>query len=100
MLGYISPTITSSIEEFLDQPIFLNPQTKLDFCSNNPYFCVPSKNVSDKFTSMVGIKDLCRFLQPGLISSMTFEKELGLSNDNHEIMYKLIMDLIVKTGST
>ena len=38
--------------------------------------------------------DLCRFLQPGLISSMTFEEKLGLSNVNHKIMYKLILYLI------
>ena len=40
------------------------------------------------------IKDLCRFLQPGLISSMTFEEKLGLSNVNHKIIYKLILYLI------
>ena len=27
-----------SIEEILDQPLFLNPHTKLDFNSDNPYF--------------------------------------------------------------
>ena len=39
MLGYISP-ITNYIEEFLDQPIFINQHTKLVFCSNNPFFIV------------------------------------------------------------
>ena len=38
--------------------------------------------------------DLCRFLQPGLITSMTFEKKLDLSNVKHERMYKLIMGLV------
>ena len=52
------------IEEFFDRPIFLNPHTKLDFCSNNP-LCVPPKSIQDKFTL---IRELCRFLQPGLIS--------------------------------
>ena len=27
-----------SVEEILDQPIFLNLHTKLDFNSDNPYF--------------------------------------------------------------
>ena len=31
------PTPTS-IEEILDQPLFLNPHTKLDFNSDNPNF--------------------------------------------------------------
>ena len=38
--------------------------------------------------------DLCRFLQPGLISSMTFEEKLGLSNVNHKTIHKLILYLI------
>ena len=54
------PTPTS-IEEILDQPLFLNPHTKLDFNSDNPYFyCIPPKNISDKFTT---IRETCRFLQ-------------------------------------
>ena len=41
----------ASIEEILDQPIFLNSHTKLDFSSNKPYFyCFPPTNISDKFT--------------------------------------------------
>ena len=32
---FATPT---SIEEILGQPLFLNPHTKLDFSSNNPYF--------------------------------------------------------------
>ena len=39
------------------------------------------------------IRDLFRFLQPGLISSMTFEEKIGLSNVNHEIIYKLVLYL-------
>ena len=49
MLAYISP-ITTYIEEFLDQSIFLSQHTKLQI-----YL----------------IRELCRFLQPRLIS-MTF----------------------------
>ena len=30
--------IPASIEEVLDQPLFLNPHTKLDLNLNNPYF--------------------------------------------------------------
>ena len=44
------PTLTS-VEEILDQPIFLNPHTKPDFSSGNPYFyCSPPNNISDNFT--------------------------------------------------
>ena len=44
------PTLTSA-EEILDQPIFLNPHTKLDFSFGNPYFyCIPPWNISDNFT--------------------------------------------------
>ena len=78
MLGCISPTITAWIEEFLDQPVFL----------------VSHPKIFRRSLQLIGIRDLCRFLQPSLISSMTFEKELGLSNVNHKIMYKVIMELI------
>ena len=44
------PTLTS-VEEILDQPIFLNLHTKLDFSSGNPYFySIPPRNISDNFT--------------------------------------------------
>ena len=44
-------TIPKHIEEILEQPIFLNPHTKLNFSSNNPYFySIPTKNITDKFT--------------------------------------------------
>ena len=50
MLGYIFP-ITNYIEEFLDELIFINQYTKLDFRSNNPlFYCNPPKSISDKFT--------------------------------------------------
>ena len=49
-----------SIEEILDQPLSLNPHTKLDFNSNNPYFyCIPPNNISDKLNT---ITDICKFL--------------------------------------
>ena len=84
----------TSIEEILDQPIFLNPHTKLGFSSDNPYFyCIPPRNISDKFTI---IRDLFRFLQPGLISSTTSDEKLGFPTGNLKriLTYKLIMDLI------
>ena len=44
------PTLTSA-EQILDQPIFLNPHTKLDFSCGNPYFyCIASRNISENFT--------------------------------------------------
>ena len=76
------------IEEILDQPIILNPNTKLDFSSVNPYFyCMPPRNNSEK---IIIIKDLCRFLQAGLISSRTFNKKLGFSTANHEKYMNLL----------
>ena len=45
MLGFISP-ITNYIEEFLDRPIFINQDTKLVFCSNNPFFIVTYPEIS------------------------------------------------------
>ena len=37
---------------------------------------------------------LCRFLQAGLISPMTFDEKLGFPTANHKRIYKLIKDLI------
>ena len=48
-------TIPTHIEEILEQPIILNPHTKLNFSSNNPYFY--------KFT-----RHLCISFQPRLFS--------------------------------
>ena len=87
--SFPSPT---SIEEILDQPLFLNPHTKLRYNSDNPYFyCLPPQNISDKFST---IRDICRFLQPGLIPSETFREKLDLPNLNHNNIYKKIMELI------
>ena len=84
--GYISPNnnypTPKSIEEVLDQPIFLNSQTKLDFSSDNPYFyCLPPRNISDKFT-LIG--DVCRFLQTDLISSTIIHEKLAVPTANHK----------------
>ena len=81
--------IPTSVGQILDQPIFLDPHTKLDFSSDNPYFyCIPPRNMWDKFTI---VRDLCRFLQPGLISFTTFDEKLGFPTANHKRIYKIIM---------
>ena len=84
--------IPTSIEEILDQPLFLNLHTKQRFSSDNPYFyCLPPQNISDKFTI---IRDIRRFLQPGVISSVSFREKLSLLNVNHNRIYKSIVELI------
>ena len=66
----------------------------MDFNSDNPYFyCIPPKNILDKFTI---IRDICRFLQPGFISSRSFEEKLNLPTANHNRIYKAIVELIPK----
>ena len=71
-------TIPTHTEETLEQSIILNPHTNLNFCSNNSYFySIPTKKITDKFTA---IRDLCQFLQPGLISYARFKEKLGHSS--------------------
>ena len=98
MLGYISSILTSLpprlclSKKFLTKPYFLNPHTKLDFSSDNPYFySIPPRNISDKFNI---IRGLSRFLLPGLISSTIFDEKLGFPTVSYKRIYKLIMDLI------
>ena len=87
------PTFTS-VEEILDQPIFLNPHTKLQVSSGNPYFyCIPPRNISDKFTKK---RDLCRFLQLLVISLTTFDKKVGFPTASSKRIYKLITDFYWK----
>ena len=79
-----------SIEEIFKQPIFLNPHTKLDSRSDNPYFyCILPRNICYKFTT---IRDPCRFLQQDLISSVTFDEKQGFTNANHGRINKFIME--------
>ena len=81
-----------SIKGILEQPTFLNSNTKLDFSYANPYLCcIPPKNISENFTIIEG---LFRFLQKGLISSATFDKKVGFLTANHKRIYKLIIDFI------
>ena len=83
ILGYISPittTLPHSVEEIRDQPLFLNPHTKLDFSSDKPYFfCIPPMMNSSG-------------LKPSLISSMKNDDKLGFPAASHERIYKLIID--------
>ena len=83
------PTCTD-IEEILDQPIFWNPVTKMDTDSSTPIFTVSHPRIN-KFTI---IKDICKFLQLGLISSMRFEEKLDHTNLKPERIYLYIVDLI------
>ena len=51
------PTLTSA-EEILEQPIFLNPHTSMDFSSGKSYFyCFPPRNISDNFTEKTFLID-------------------------------------------
>ena len=87
----ISPTPTS-IEEILDQTIFLNPHIVLDFSSDSlDFYWIPPRNISGK---SIILRDLCRFLQPGLILSTTFDEKLGFSIANYKRIYKLVIDFI------
>ena len=82
----------TSIEEILDQPLFLNAHTKLDFSSKNPYFyCIPPSNVSDIFNT---IRNICKFLQPGFISPRSFKEKQNLATANYNDIYNFIIQLI------
>ena len=76
-----SPITTSlliSIEEILVQPISLNPHTRLNF-KHHP--------TQEYFRQIYHIWDLCRLLQPGLISSKIFCRKLDFPTVNHHNKY-------------
>ena len=73
MLGYISP-ITTFLLPHLEKK-FLCQHTKLKY-----------------FRQICHNRDLCRSLQPGLISFTKFDEKLDLPIANHERIYKLIMN--------
>ena len=50
---------------------------------------MPPRNISDKF---IITRDLCKFLQPRLISLTTIDKKLGFPTPNHKRMLKLLKD--------
>ena len=60
------------------------------FDSNTPIFTVSHPKIN-KFTI---IRDICKFLQLGLIFSMRFEEKLGHTNLKPKRIYLYIMDLI------
>lgn len=92
MLGCFHHQQIYYIEEIIEQPIFLNPHNKLNVGSNTVYFhSIPPKHITDKFTI---IKDLCIFLQPGLISHLRFEEKLGHIHLNPKIIFN-VMDLVL-----
>ena len=97
MLGYILPrTIFQPHhlqKKFLTKSTFLNAQSKL-------VTCFLYQTTPDIFQTnlILFIRDLCRCLQPCLISSTTFGEKLAFTTANHiwiyyEIKYKFIMDL-------
>ena len=101
MLSHTAPVTTSvpptSIEEILDQPTFLNPHTKLDFSFDNAHlYSILRRNISDKFTI---IRDLRRFLQPGLISTTTFDEKRFFYCQTKEYI-NLLRTRFPKIGST
>ena len=59
------------MKETFDQSTFRNSFTKLDFYSNNYFYCITHKNITDKFTI---IQDICKLVETDLISSMRFER--------------------------
>ena len=92
IFGYISPIGNFScmhVEEILDQPTFWNQLTRLNFSSNN-FCCIPPKK---KHRSVI-IGVICKFLQPGIISSMRIEKKLGHADLTPERIYLYFINLI------
>ena len=94
MFSYISPikSLPHIYRRNSCQSISLNPQTRLDFSS-----IILPRNISDKFTI---IWDLCRFLQPGLISSTIFCKKLDFPTVNHNRYIKLHWAQFQMIGNT
>ena len=94
MLGYISPITTSlphiyrrnSCPTHIFKPTH---QTGLQASSH--------RNISYKF---ITIWDLCRFLQPGLISSTIFCKKLDFPTVNHSRYIKLHWAQFPMIGNT
>ena len=83
--------ILASTEMFLDRPVFLNPQTKLDFGSDKPFFYrIPPRNIFRKSYHSY------RYLQifsTRFNLSMTFEKKLCFPTAIFKRIYKLIMEI-------
>ena len=91
MLGYILPITTSLCHKFSSNP-YLETHTP-DWTSS----IIPPRNISDKFTI---IWDLCRFLQPSLICSTIFCKNLDFPTVNHNRSIKLHWAQFPMIGNT
>ena len=78
-------SIPTYIEEILEQLIILYSHAKLNFSSNPYFYSIPPKNITDKFTI---IRNVCIFLQPGLISYTRFEKKSPFSLFHGKFLYK------------
>ena len=95
MFGYI--LLINSLHPCLQKKVLTNPFIKI-FTPNQTlvlithgFIGIAPKNTTHvvlhpKIYHTTIIRGLCRFLQPGLISSMTFEEKLALSNVNHKIL--------------
>ena len=70
------PTLTS-VKEILDQPVFLNSQSKLITCFIEFHPWIFQTKL------LLFIRDLCRCLQPCLISSTTFAKKWDFTTSNY-----------------
>ena len=92
MLGYISPR-TTCLPQLLQKKFFTNPS----FRTHTPswtVFLIIHISITSHTNKHTIIRDLCRFLKPGLIFSTTFDKKLGFPTAKHKRIYKLIMALI------
>ena len=62
------------------------------YIQDNPYFYyILHRNI---FRQTYHKKDLCRFLQPCVISSTTFDEKVGFPTGNHKKICEPIIDLI------
>ena len=83
-------SVLVSIEETLDQSIFLNPHTKLD-----------SKHPTQEYLRQTTIiRDLCRSLQPGLTTLTIFRKKLDFPAANHKRYMSLLWAQFSMIGNT
>ena len=90
MLGYIS-LITTSL------PYIYRRNSCPNHTPDRALSTIPPRNISDKFTITW---DLCRFLQPGLISSTIFCKKLDFPTVNHNRYIKLHWAQFPMIGNT
>ena len=96
ILGYISP-ITTSLLLIYRRNSCPNLFFKLTHQTGWTLSSIPPRNISDKFTITW---DLCRFLQPGLISSTIFCKKLDFPTANHNRYIKLHWAQFPMIGNT